>query len=240
MSEPTRLRDEGEGPVRALLRHAPRTRSMTADDKARSRARVGRAAAGIAAGVGSLAWLQGAAIGAGLGVLTFGAAQVAPALLAPASPSAVGTAGPAVPARSGRAAASADAVDPVEAPSAPLPAAAPEPPASHPSARPVDAVASAVAEPPSEVDSLAQEAALLERARAALDVSPAEALALTESHAARFPAGKLGMERELLALEALRRLGRTGEARTRGEALLSRAKGGLYEERIRKLVDGAR
>ena len=81
---------------------------------------------------------------------------------------------------------------------------------------------------------------MLERARASLGASPAGALAITEEHAARFPGGKLAVERELLAIDALRRLGRAGEARARGEALLSRARGGLYEERIRKLLDDLR
>ena len=45
MSEPTRLRDEGPDAVRALLRDAPRTRAMTADDRSRTRARVARSPA---------------------------------------------------------------------------------------------------------------------------------------------------------------------------------------------------
>jgi hypothetical protein len=48
------------------------------------------------------------------------------------------------------------------------------------------------------------------------------------------------MEREMVAIDALRRLGRTGEARARGEAMLARAQGGLYEERVRKLLEGMR
>ncbi len=232
MSEPTRLRDEGPDPVRALLRHAPRTRTMTPDDRARTRARLGRAAVGLAAGAGSLAWFQGAAIGAGLGLLTVGAAEILPPLLAPQPPTG------AVTTRDPRTSA---AVPParVEVPRVsavpPLPAVAPEPPALR-SARPTSAPPPVTPEPPSETDSLAQEVALLEQARSALGQSPATALALAETHATRFPGGKLAMERELVALDALRRLGRSGEARTRGEALLARARGGLYEARIRQLI----
>jgi hypothetical protein len=243
MSEPTRLRDEGSDPVRALLRHAPKSRGMTAEDKARTRARVGRVAAGIAVGVGSLAWLQGVAIGAGLGLLTVGAATIAPALLSPAAPSAVVTARAPVSGPRAHPTESAASTAPMDAPLAPPPSAAPVETAPRPAARPVEAPPSSSrgggTEPPSETDSLAQEAALLERARAALGTSPAEALSLTETHASRFPAGKLGMERELVALDALRHLGRTAEVRTRGEALLSRGQGGLYAERIHKLLDGA-
>jgi hypothetical protein len=97
----------------------------------------------------------------------------------------------------------------------------------------------APAEAPSP-DPLAEEAALLERARASLGGSPAEALALTGEHASRFPAGKLGMEREIVAIDALRRLGRRDEARARGEALRARVQGSLYEDRVRKLLEGLR
>jgi hypothetical protein len=48
------------------------------------------------------------------------------------------------------------------------------------------------------------------------------------------------MEREMVAIDALRRLGRTGDARARAEAMLSRARGSLYEERVRKLVEQMR
>ena len=87
-------------------------------------------------------------------------------------------------------------------------------------------------------DQLAEEVALLDQARAELGSSPGRALALAESHAVRFLRGKLGMERDLLIVDALRRLGRTGEARARAEAILARAQGSLYEERIRSIIDG--
>lgn len=59
------------------------------------------------------------------------------------------------------------------------------------------------------------EAALLERARRALDANPSEALALTRRHQARFPKGVLKQEREVIAIEALRRLGRSADAKDR-------------------------
>jgi len=245
MSEPTRLRDEGPDPLRALLRNAPRTRSMSVDEHARTRARVGRFAASLAVGAGSLAWFQGAAIGAGLGLLAVGAAEELPALLSPPSsiaPAAIRSSPGGLGSKSPLSARPAPAVSPppppAEPPSSPASSAAIEPPSPR-SVRPAAEPVPKAAEPLSETDSLAQEAALLERARAALGPTPAAALELTEVHASRFPRGKLGMERELIALEALRRLGRAEEARTRGEALLARAKGGLYEARIRQLVSGA-
>jgi hypothetical protein len=226
--------------VRELLRHAPRTRAMSTAESSRTRVRVARFA-GVAAGVGSLAWLQGAAIGAGLGVLAVGAAEVVPSFFAPApsgalAPSPPRSAGPVVPlVRS----------EPSVEPAAPLPSASAEALPQKPAARPPEALATTADEGPppgsaTPTDSLAQEAALLERARASLGSRPAEALALTEAHAAQFPGGKLSMERELVAIDALRRLGRSPEARARGEALLARARGGLYEERIKELLDGLR
>lgn len=258
MSEPTRLRDQGPDAVRALLHHAPKTQAMSAAESSRTRVRVARFAA-ISAGVGSLAWLQGAAIGASLGVLAVGAAEVVPTWLAPAptAPSALPapTAPTALPAQSSSLAPSphGDAVpvaplvrsaSPVE-PAVPSASVTSEAPPRKPVARPPEVPETAINEgsPPAsarQTDSLAQEAALLERARASLGANPAEALGLTEAHAAQFPGGKLSMEREIVAIDALRRLGRSGEARTRGGAVLSRARGGLYEERIQKLLDSMR
>jgi hypothetical protein len=59
------------------------------------------------------------------------------------------------------------------------------------------------------------EAALLEQARSALTSDPARALALTRQHQARFPSGVLKQEREVIAIEALRRLGRSKAAADR-------------------------
>lgn len=59
------------------------------------------------------------------------------------------------------------------------------------------------------------EAALLEQARSALATNPARSLALTRQHEARFPNGVLRQEREVIAIEALRRLGRDKTAAER-------------------------
>lgn len=59
------------------------------------------------------------------------------------------------------------------------------------------------------------EASLLERARRALTADPARALSLTGEHARHFPGGVLSQEREVIAIAALRRLGRTAEANAR-------------------------
>jgi hypothetical protein len=240
MSEPVRWRDAGPEGVRDLLRDAPRTQGMTAGDRARTRARVARLA-GVAAGVGSLAWLQGAAIGAGLGVLTVGAVEIGSAILdgrSAGSPPPVAAPASAPSPRPG-ATITPSVVEPPATPASASPIPSSRPAARTPEAQ-TPAAGEASATAPREGDTLAEEAALLERARASLGASPAGALAITEEHAARFPAGKLSVERELLAIDALRRLGRPAEARARGEALLSRTQGSLYEERLRKLLDGLR
>ena len=75
-------------------------------------------------------------------------------------------------------------------------------PGSAPAAHPAEAP------PPTE-------GALLLRARRELASNPATALELTVEDARRFPDGALTPEREVLAIEALKRLGRLPEARAR-------------------------
>jgi len=77
---------------------------------------------------------------------------------------------------------------------------------------------------------------MLEEARGLLDHDPGAALAIADRHAATFPAGNLGIERELLAVQALQRLGRVADARTRGMGLLEQARGSIYEKRVRAMV----
>jgi hypothetical protein len=93
-----------------------------------------------------------------------------------------------------------------------------------------------VAADPISGDPLAIEAAMLEEARAMLDGNARGTLAELDRYAARFPNGQLTIEGELLAVDALRRLGRGAEARARGIALLDRARDSLYKQRIRSLI----
>lgn len=76
------------------------------------------------------------------------------------------------------------------------------------------------------------EAEFLERARGALSQSPAAALSLANQHRARFPAGVLAEEREVIAIEALKRLGRTAEAERRVEAFARRFPGSAYRKKL--------
>ena len=77
---------------------------------------------------------------------------------------------------------------------------------------------------------------MLEEARAMLEKNPRGALAALDRYATSFPSGFLSIERDLLVVDALRRLGRPAEARARAAALLDRARGSLYEPRIRAML----
>lgn len=93
------------------------------------------------------------------------------------------------------------------------------------------------AEPSSPNESgLVAEAALLERARRLLRSNPAGALAETTRHARTFPRARLASERDIIAIDALRRLGRTSAARRRARRLISRAPNGIYADRARAML----
>lgn len=93
---------------------------------------------------------------------------------------------------------------------------------STPSAAAPDAVPVAPADPPPSARAPAEkpaaaasEVGLLQRAQAALRADPGRALALTAEHERRFPRGALVQEREVIRIEALRRLGKTSAAQER-------------------------
>lgn len=68
---------------------------------------------------------------------------------------------------------------------------------------------------PSVPDSTPTELELVRTAMRALATSPAAALEATELHATRFPRGAMSDEREVIAIDALMRLGRRDEAHAR-------------------------
>jgi hypothetical protein len=80
------------------------------------------------------------------------------------------------------------------------------------------------------------EGALLLRARQELSSDPSDALALTQEHARRFPSGTLVQEREVLAIEALARLGRSSDARHRLDAFRARFPQSQHIARLAALV----
>jgi len=80
------------------------------------------------------------------------------------------------------------------------------------------------------------EFALIQRAQEELASDPVRALATLEVHARSFPAGELTQERETMAVEALARVNRKAEARTRANALLTRFPRTPYVARLERAL----
>jgi hypothetical protein len=80
------------------------------------------------------------------------------------------------------------------------------------------------------------ELALIREAQDALRTSPARALALTDEHRRRFGDGALAQEREVVAIDALVRLGRRAEARARAAELHRRWPRSAHGRRVDVLV----
>lgn len=117
-------------------------------------------------------------------------------------------------------------------PSAELPGTAPLPLAPSGSAPP--AASPSVSEP----DPLEEER-LLRRGREVLASNPAQALAITQEHVQRFRKGMLAQEREILAIDALVRLGRQQEAASKAMAFVRANPRSAYHERLRALIPDA-
>jgi hypothetical protein len=83
---------------------------------------------------------------------------------------------------------------------------------------------------------IASEAKLLERARSHVASDPALALKETDLHKERFGEGHMNAERELIAVEALLRLGRRTEAEDRAAPRLRLDPTGLYAKRLHQLL----
>ena len=77
-----------------------------------------------------------------------------------------------------------------------------------------------------------KEAELLQRAQRALVDHPSQALALTAEHRRRFAEGALAEEREVIAIEALRRLGREQLARERAALFEARYPNSVHRSRV--------
>ncbi len=94
--------------------------------------------------------------------------------------------------------------------------------------RPSPPVKALATTPPSE-------AALLEQARAALKSGDsARALQRASEHAHRYPRGILIQEREVLAIQALRRLGRDAEADRRADAFAKAYPGSAFQRKLHR------
>lgn len=130
-----------------------------------------------------------------------------------------------------------------EVTSEPAPAAASEPApaaerASEPAARP-SAPKRAAPRPRAHTAERHSEAELLERAQAALATRPKDALALTREHQRRFPRGLLVQEREVIAIEALSRLGQRRAADAKAAEFEERYRGSVHQPRLDGDMDRA-
>lgn len=114
-------------------------------------------------------------------------------------------------------------------------AAAPSGSARRVAASPPPAV-SASPEPAPRGEGLQQEIQLLEEARRKVASNPAQAERVLLEHEARFVDGQLRIERELLLIDALVRLGRRSEAEARARVLRGRAPTSLYGERLEQIL----
>ena len=225
--------EEGGAPpeIAELLRSARRSRPLDAAARARSARRLSALSA-LPAAAGVLLWAPHAALGAALGAIVTTAVVAPRVLQAPAPVASVRAPSPPL-GRIGR--------EQVRPPAPPAPTvSATEPPVTQAAPPPSSAIGRLpVVREPGEHD-LSREARALERARELLARSPAEALALLSRQEREFPDGILAVERELLTVDALLRLGRRSEAEARGRALRGRAPSSLYERRLEKMLGGAK
>jgi hypothetical protein len=76
------------------------------------------------------------------------------------------------------------------------------------------------------------EAALLEQARRVLNSAPSSALQLANQHRTRFPNGVLTQEREVIAIEALRRMHRSTEADQRATGFSKAFPGSAHQRMV--------
>ena len=115
---------------------------------------------------------------------------------------------------------------------APQPALEPAPSADDASPSVLDKSGSASPKSSPSPSKAPSEAALLERARRALNASPSYALQLADQHRARFPKGILSQEREVIAIEALRRLHRTADADQRATGFSKAFPGSAHQRMV--------
>lgn len=86
---------------------------------------------------------------------------------------------------------------------------------------------------------LPNEAALIDQAHRELTANPARALQLTEMHRRLYPRGLLVQEREVIAIDALARLGKARAAEQRGSAFRNEQPHSIHELRLREVLGDA-
>jgi hypothetical protein len=100
--------------------------------------------------------------------------------------------------------------------------------------------ASIAARPPPRPVDPDLEVKLLRRAQDSLATDPSAALALCGEHAQAFPQGLLAQEREVLAIDALVRLGRADEANARGRRFAATFPASTHLRRVEALLEKTR
>lgn len=205
------------------------------------------AAAGKAAMAASTKWLIGAVIVVAIAGAIAVVRREVPAEQAPVSPSSTVRAVDA-------GASDVDALDmaPIDVPAdvpadaAPIDAPADAPAdamlasAPRPAVAPIARAAATPSPSPLPADALAAEASLLAAAQTALrDGDATRALAVAETHRARYPRGVLVEERERLAIEALLRLGRRDAAVLRARDFDRRFPDSIQSARLHDLLERA-
>lgn len=95
---------------------------------------------------------------------------------------------------------------------------------------------STAALPPAEPSQLVRETQFLEKARTLLGQDAQLALRSLDAHRREFPHGALKLERELMAVDALLKLGRRQEAQLRASQMREQAPGSIYEKRLSRLL----
>jgi hypothetical protein len=232
MTEPKRWLESGDAgeDELALLRAARSPVPLSEAARRRSSRRV--AALGVVPVAAAFGWWPALALGAVLGA---GGSLIVTRLVA-SDPA------PSEPSSARHPIASSATAPLTEAPSlepqpseAPLPSerAAPEPAPRAPVAAPLAAPAATES---ASADALQQEIQLLEQARRNLASSPGAARRALLDHELRFPSGHLRIERELLLVDALVRLGRRPEAEARAESLERQNPNSLYRERLDQIL----
>lgn len=256
MKEPIRLRDSSSGAsdgVRELLAVARKTRPMTEVERARMLTHGAKLAALSTGGLlSSPAWAGAGKIIAAVLVVGAGAKALPQLFASPDEKTQESThvvGAMAVPANSsGPVVPEIVPVAPLVSVQKPLEKEPPTTPSSSKAppkrAQPIPAAKAAssmeINEKPAREDTgdeLSREARQLMEVGRFVSTNPNRALELLDAHRLAFPKGKLGIEREVLVIDALAHAGRVQEARTRGETLLLRAKGSLYEVRVQRMLE---
>jgi hypothetical protein len=223
MKKPTPLVESGSPALRKALEEA-RGALGSEQDVQRLRAKLGDLPSVPPGGGGLPATVLGAkAVGiAAVGVLVI-AAAIAFVQRTPSTPRAHVTefAAPVAPTPEVSAPASASPVAPTPPVEVVVPEVALKPKAVAP--RPKLAPAALPQEAPRAPEPIApKELDLLMSAQDALEASPQRALGLLEEHARLYPSGNFAIERESLAIDALRKLGRISMAQARARAFIGR------------------